>query len=139
MSFIAPEAPLSGKCVITQEAVVDDGLFAPGHLGELTRIVPFEMADAVLAETGAGQRRLRKLPARLPADGRHPVRGLGYPAIWRKLTAGLEALPIPTATGTALWDARTRLGAGDRCGTCSICFVDQRLRSGRAVPAGGEC
>jgi hypothetical protein len=23
----------------------------PGHLGELTRIVPFEMVDAVLAET----------------------------------------------------------------------------------------
>ena len=26
--------------------------FAPGHLGELTQIVPFEMVDGVLAETG---------------------------------------------------------------------------------------
>jgi hypothetical protein len=33
--------------------VVAEGVFAPGHLGELTRIVPFEMVDAVLAETGA--------------------------------------------------------------------------------------
>ena len=38
------------------------GVFAPGHLGELTRIVPFELADAVLAEARAGERRLRVLP-----------------------------------------------------------------------------
>jgi Insertion element 4 transposase N-terminal len=30
-------------------------------VGELTRIIPFEMVDAVLAECGAAQR-LRKLP-----------------------------------------------------------------------------
>lgn len=35
------------------------GRFAPGHLGELTRIVPFEMVDAVLVQTGAVQRRSR--------------------------------------------------------------------------------
>ena len=29
------------------------GVFAPGHLGELIQIVPFEMVDAVLAERGA--------------------------------------------------------------------------------------
>ncbi|MFE9603754.1 transposase domain-containing protein [Streptomyces hokutonensis] len=34
------------------------GLFTPGHLGELTQIVPFEMVDAALAETGAVQQRL---------------------------------------------------------------------------------
>jgi hypothetical protein len=45
--------------------VVAKGLFAPGHLGELTRIVPFEMVDAALAETGAVQQRLRKVPARV--------------------------------------------------------------------------
>ncbi|MFI9081045.1 transposase domain-containing protein, partial [Streptomyces sioyaensis] len=33
-------------------------MFAPGHIGELTRIVPFEMVDEVLAETGAVQRRV---------------------------------------------------------------------------------
>ena len=41
------------------------GVFAPGHLGELTRIVPFELADAVLEDAaGARERRLRLLPSR---------------------------------------------------------------------------
>jgi hypothetical protein len=39
-------------------------VFAPGHLRELTRIVPFEMVDAALAETGAVRQRLRALPSR---------------------------------------------------------------------------
>jgi hypothetical protein len=34
-------------------------------LGELTQQVPFEMVDAVLAETGTVQRRVRDLPARV--------------------------------------------------------------------------
>lgn len=34
----------------------------------------------------------------------------GYPAVWRKLTAALEAIPVAKVTGTALRDARTRLG-----------------------------
>jgi hypothetical protein len=93
--------------------VVADGLFAPGHLGELTQIVPFEMVDAVLADTGGTQRRLRKLPARVVVylllaaalfeDG-------GYLAAWRKLTSALDSLPVPKITATALWQARTRLG-----------------------------
>jgi Insertion element 4 transposase N-terminal len=41
------------------------GVFAPGHLGELTWHVPFELVDAVLAETGTTQRRLRDLPSRV--------------------------------------------------------------------------
>ncbi|GAA3887741.1 hypothetical protein GCM10022207_63920 [Streptomyces lannensis] len=43
-------APLSGQCVTTRETAVAEGVFAPGHLGELTQIVPFEMVDEVLAE-----------------------------------------------------------------------------------------
>ena len=41
------------------------GRFAPGHLGELTRQVPFEMTDAVLEETCQIRRRVRDLPARV--------------------------------------------------------------------------
>ncbi|MER5527608.1 transposase domain-containing protein [Streptomyces sp. NPDC002677] len=41
------------------------GLFAPGHLGEVTQIVTFGMVDAALAETGAVQQRLRRIPARV--------------------------------------------------------------------------
>jgi transposase IS4-like protein len=58
-------APLLAQSVITRRMVVAGGVFAPGHLGELTRIIPFEMVDAVLAECGAAQRRLRKLPVRI--------------------------------------------------------------------------
>ncbi|MEE1822574.1 transposase domain-containing protein, partial [Streptomyces sp. BE20] len=35
--------------------MVAAGAFAPGHLGELTRIVPFEMVDEALAQTGRVQ------------------------------------------------------------------------------------
>ncbi|MFE9845247.1 hypothetical protein [Streptomyces goshikiensis] len=39
-----------------------EGVFAPGHPGELIQIVPFEMIDAVLAECGAVQPRLFETP-----------------------------------------------------------------------------
>ena len=35
---------------ITRTVTVAAGRFAPGHLGELTAVVPFELVDAVLAE-----------------------------------------------------------------------------------------
>ncbi len=63
-------------------------MFAPGHLGELIQIVPFEMVDAVLAERGAVQRRLRKLPARVVVYlllAAALFEGCGYPAVWSRL------------------------------------------------------
>jgi hypothetical protein len=53
------------QCVIHRTITVAAGRFAPGHLGELTQQVPFEMVDAVLAETGRTQSRIRALPARV--------------------------------------------------------------------------
>ncbi len=87
------------------------GVFAPGHLGELTQIVPFELADGVLAETGVVQRRLRLLPSRVGlyfvlAMGLFPA--TGYRGVWAKLTAGLDAL-CPDLK--ALRDLRRRIGA----------------------------
>ncbi|GAA3140482.1 IS4 family transposase [Streptomyces echinatus] len=93
--------------------MVAEGVFAPGHLGELTRIVPFEMVDAILTETGARQRRLRKLPARVVVYlllAAALFEECGYLAVWGKLTAALDSLPVPKVTGAGLWDARTRLG-----------------------------
>jgi hypothetical protein len=43
-------------CVIGSVRRSAAGVFAPGHLGELTQIVPFEMVDEVLAETRSAQR-----------------------------------------------------------------------------------
>lgn len=91
-----------------------EGAFAPGHLGELTRFVPFEMVDEILAETRAVQARVRDLPSRvvvylllagcLFAD-------MGYGQVWHRLAAGLNGLAVATPTVGALTQARQRLGA----------------------------
>jgi hypothetical protein len=89
------------------------GPFAPGHLGELTQQVPFEMVDAVLAETGAVQRRVRVLPARVVVYlllAGCLFAELGYRQVWRRLLAGLDGLDLPTVTTAALSQARRRLG-----------------------------
>ena len=54
----------SAVITITTTITVAAGVFAPGHLGELTRIVPFELADAVLEQTRTREQRLRMLPSR---------------------------------------------------------------------------
>ena len=41
--------------------------FAPGHLGELTQQLPFEMVDEAVAQTRTVQARLRDLPSRVVA------------------------------------------------------------------------
>ncbi|MFJ2722715.1 transposase domain-containing protein [Streptomyces sp. NPDC087437] len=82
-------------------------------MGELTQIVPFDLVDTVLAECGAVQRRLRKLPARVVVYlllAAALFEECGYPAVWARLTAALGSLPTPRVTGTALWHARCRLG-----------------------------
>jgi hypothetical protein len=102
-----------GKSVISRVVAVAAGRFAPGHLGELTQQVPFEMVDAVLAETGTAQRRIRDLPSRvvvylllagaLFAD-------LGYQQVWHRLVAGLDGLNASTPTVAGLTKARARVG-----------------------------
>ncbi|WP_443041199.1 transposase domain-containing protein [Streptomyces sp. B21-108] len=54
-------------CVITRRIETAGGVYAPGHLGELTQIVDFALVDAVLEETGTRERRLRLLPSRVVA------------------------------------------------------------------------
>lgn len=98
---------------ITHTVTVAAGVFAPGHLGELTRIVPFELVDAVLEETGTCQRRVRSLPSRV---GLYFVLALclfpaaGYLGVWAKLTAGLGPRGRWVPSGRALRDLRRRLG-----------------------------
>lgn len=88
------------------------GVFAPGHLGELTQLIPFEMVDEALAETGAVERRLRDLPSRvvvylLLAAGLFA--GLGYRQVWARLVSGL-ADPGSLPSSSALAQARRRVG-----------------------------
>ncbi|GAB3396843.1 transposase domain-containing protein [Amycolatopsis echigonensis] len=89
------------------------GCFAPGHLGELTQIVPFEMVDAALAEARGIQQRLRMLPSRvvvylLLAAGLFTEVGLSQ--VWTRLCAGLDKLTVATPSPSALAAARVRVG-----------------------------
>jgi hypothetical protein len=106
---------LEDQCVITREITVAAGVFAPGHLGELTQIVPFEMVDQALAATGTTQARLRVLPSRVVVYlllAGCLFAELGYRQVWHKLTAGLGELTVASPGDNALWQARARLGAG---------------------------
>jgi hypothetical protein len=99
---------------ITKTLTVAAGVFAPGHLGELTQIVPFELADGVVADARAAQRRLRRLPSRVGiyfvlALGLFPR--AGYLGVWAKLTAALDGLGLAVPSAKALRDLRRRLGA----------------------------
>ena len=61
------------------------------------------MVDAVLAEQGATQQRLRKLPARVVVYlllAAALFEECGYLTVWRKLTGALDGLPLAAITGT---------------------------------------
>jgi Insertion element 4 transposase N-terminal/Transposase DDE domain len=103
----------SATATLTHAVTVAAGVFAPGHLGELTQYLPFELVDDVLEQTRTVQRRLRRLPSRagvyfVLALGMFPH--LGYLRVWGKLTAGLAGLGLPCPSEKALRDLRRRLG-----------------------------
>jgi hypothetical protein len=103
-----------GMSTFTRTITAAGGVFAPGHLGELTQYLPFELVDAVLEETGTVQRRLRLLPSRvgvyfLLALALFPR--LGYARVWGKLVAGLTGLALPAVSEKALRNLRRRVGA----------------------------
>ena len=98
---------------ITRTITVAGGRYAPGHLGELTQHLPFEMIDEALIATRSTQHRLRDLPSRvvvylLLAACLFPE--VGYSGVWRKLTAALDGLPTATPTDSGLATARQRVG-----------------------------
>ncbi|MFC7535688.1 IS4 family transposase [Actinoplanes sp. GCM10030250] len=105
----------SATVTFTRTITAAAGVFAPGHVGELTRFLPFDLVDAVLTETVRVQRRMRDLPSRVivyfvVALGMFPR--LGYALVWDKLVAGLSELPLPTPTEAGLRQARRRVGPG---------------------------
>ncbi|MFE0654687.1 transposase domain-containing protein [Streptomyces sp. NPDC059534] len=92
-------------------SAVNDDRYLPGHLGALTAYLPPELVEAVLAETGRLQQRLRLLPSRCDvyfvlALCLFPQ--LGMALVWEKLVHawGLRA---PRPTSAALRQLRARL------------------------------
>jgi hypothetical protein len=112
---LVTRSPAVDQSAITRAVTVAGGRFAPGHLGELTQQVPFEMVDAVLEQTCRAQRRVRDLPARVVVYlllGGCLFAELGYSQVWGRLTAGLDGLPVAVPTASAMTQARRRLGPG---------------------------
>ncbi|MEN3263236.1 IS4 family transposase [Pseudonocardia sp.] len=103
----------SATVTVARPVTAAAGVFAPGHVGELTQYLPFELVDDVLSETKTVQRRLRDLPSRV---GVYFVLALvlfprlGYARVWQKLTAGLIGLDVASPSEKALRDLRRRLG-----------------------------
>src|ERR1017187_7036087 len=98
---------------ITHAVTVAGGVFAPGHLGELTQYLPFELVEDVLEQTGTVQRRLRVLPSRaggyfVLALGLFPH--LGYLRVGGKGAGGVGGRGVPRPRGKARRDVRRRLG-----------------------------
>jgi hypothetical protein len=105
---------LHEESVITRTVRTAPGVFAPGHLGELTQVIDFALVDAVLDETKTRERRQRLLPSRVVV---YFVLALAlfercsYRAVWDKLTAALGGLPLARPAMSSLSRARRRIGA----------------------------
>ncbi|MGY4902315.1 IS4 family transposase [Streptomyces sp. 900116325] len=102
------------KSVITRTVEVAGGVYAPGHLGELTQIVDFDLVDAVLEETGTREKRLRLLPSRVVVYfvlALALFESCSYRTVWGKLTAGLRPLTLTRPSVSSLSRARRRIGA----------------------------
>ena len=103
----------SAMVTLARAITVAPGLFAPGHLGELTWIAPFELVDALVSEHGVRERRVRSLPSRV---GVYLVLAMGLfgqvsvAGVFAKLTAGLGSAAPPAPSEKALRDLRRRIG-----------------------------
>jgi hypothetical protein len=103
---------LRAQSVISGPAVAPVDPFAAGHLGELTRIVSFDLVDAAIDAAGAAQKRVRRLPTRvvvyvllagvLFAD-------VGYRQVMGRLVAG-AGLSTRVLGSSALSQAFRRIG-----------------------------
>jgi hypothetical protein len=105
---------LPDNSVIQRTITVAGGRFAPGHLGELTQVIPFEMVDAALAATRRVQVRVRDLPSRVVVYlllAGALFAGQGYRLVWSRLVCGLRGLAVAEPGSSALAKARRRVGA----------------------------
>lgn len=98
--------------VINVRAMSAPGVFAPGHLGELTAQIPPEVVDTVLAETGRVEQRARLLPARVVVYlllAGVLFEGMGWRQVWARLVTGLDQ-PRLVPSSPAISQALRRVG-----------------------------
>jgi len=104
---------LEDQCVITRKITVAGGVFAPGHLGELTQVLDFALVDAVAQETATVQKRVRLLPTRVVVFfvlALALFEKSAYRQVWGKLVAGLDGVVLAWPSVSALTRARRRVG-----------------------------
>lgn len=86
--------------------------FAPGHLGELTQLIPPEMVDAALATAGGKEQRLRRLPSRVVIYlllAGALFTGQGRRQVFSRMIAG-RGTPTVVPSGAAMTTAMRRVG-----------------------------
>ncbi len=138
----------SAVTAITKSITVAAGVFAPGHLGELTRVIPFELADAVLEETRTRERRLRALPSRVGiyfvlAMCLFP--GTGYRGRYRTVAFdGCKSVKVPDTPRNRGWLGKLKASPGETgCPVIqlmTLCETGTRALVGAVfgTPADGE-
>jgi hypothetical protein len=99
---------------LTQTVTAATGLFAPAHLGALTRFAPFELVDDILERLGR-RGRGAGVPGRVAvyfvlALALFPERSYGQ--VWDTLIGALRqaGYQVRQLTGTGLADLRRRIG-----------------------------
>jgi hypothetical protein len=103
-----------GTTTLTRSITAACGLFAPGHLGALTRYVPFELVEDVLDRPGRRER-VRLVPARVAV---YFVLALAlfpessYGRVWDTLSGAVRQAGhrVAVMTESGLADLRRRLG-----------------------------
>jgi hypothetical protein len=101
------------QSAIDRSGRVAEGVFAPGHLGELTQIVSFDLVDAVLEATRSVQARVRVLPSRVVVYlllAGALFEGIGYRQVWARLVSGLDEPAVPAPSTSAVAQALRRVG-----------------------------
>jgi len=103
-----------GTMTLTRTITTASGLYAPGHLGALTRFIPFELVDCVLEDLGRSSA-VRRVPSRVAvyfvlALVLFPE--LGYRQVWGKLVGAVRQLGhcAELLSATGLGKLRRRLG-----------------------------
>lgn len=89
------------------------GAYAAGHLGELTRFIPCDLVDAVLAESRAVQRRVRMLPSRVGVYlllAMALFEHVSMTGVWDKLTFAFGGRALANPSEAALRALRRRIG-----------------------------